>query len=566
MSNLGKILFTIAVLAIAGLAIFKWLPGGDGGRPDAGVDRNPDRDPARDPAAAVTPDPGAGPAGFEFVAVPDRAPTLPPPGTYQMRDDTVVIELSEYAGYAGLIVANNGLEPKEDSFFFREYGFKLHLTTSEEDSWPALQRGDLAGSSTTADVLPVYGRSFAVTVPAQICFSRGADGIIVRQDVRGVNGLKGKVLACAPFNETEFFIRYLAAEADLPVRRLAGIGESPDPAAVNLVFCEDAMVAGDAFLADLNSGGGALAGCVTWAPKTTEIVEESGGAAKQLVDNRNLLIISDILMFNKGFATEHPEIVKGVVHGLLEGNRQVRADPSAHYGALAEAFAGFGWTPEDAADELSKVHLCNLAENRAFFSGAIDAAGSFEGIYNAAALAYGSDIIASPVAADSFHDPAPLAALTADGHFADDEVAIKPIPTTDRSPVEADPLLSKDIRFLFEPNSSVLDRSKPVNTEYLETVKRMVQVSPGSVIVLRGHVDDAQIEVFRAQGEAVLQKMALRAIQLSKDRAEEVKRHLAGEFGVDADRLEVIGRGWEEPLGKDSEQNRRVEVQWFTLE
>ena len=33
-----------------------------------------------------------------------------------------------------------------------------------------------------------------------------------------------------------------------------------------------------------------------------------------------------------------------------------------------------------------------------------------------------------------------------------------------------------------------------------------------------------------------------------------------------ADRIEVVGRGWEEPAGADSDLNRRVEVQWFTLE
>ncbi|WP_372868258.1 hypothetical protein [Pseudomonas sp.] len=32
------------------------------------------------------------------------------------------------------------------------------------------------------------------------------------------------------------------------------------------------------------------------------------------------------------------------------------------------------------------------------------------------------------------------------------------------------------------------------------------------------------------------------------------------------DHIELVGRGWEEPLAQDREQNRRVEVQWFTLE
>jgi NitT/TauT family transport system substrate-binding protein len=34
----------------------------------------------------------------------------------------------------------------------------------------------------------------------------------------------------------------------------------------------------------------------------------------------------------------------------------------------------------------------------------------------------------------------------------------------------------------------------------------------------------------------------------------------------DAKCIEWVGRGWEEPAGTDSDLNRRVEVQWFTLE
>jgi NitT/TauT family transport system substrate-binding protein len=36
--------------------------------------------------------------------------------------------------------------------------------------------------------------------------------------------------------------------------------------------------------------------------------------------------------------------------------------------------------------------------------------------------------------------------------------------------------------------------------------------------------------------------------------------------GLDTARVETVGRGWEEPAGSDSDLNRRVEVQWFTLE
>ena len=46
----------------------------------------------------------------------------------------------------------------------------------------------------------------------------------------------------------------------------------------------------------------------------------------------------------------------------------------------------------------------------------------------------------------------------------------------------------------------------------------------------------------------------------------EIRRLLIERYGVDAKRLDIVGRGWEEPAGPDSAQNRRVEVQWFTIE
>ena len=51
-----------------------------------------------------------------------------------------------------------------------------------------------------------------------------------------------------------------------------------------------------------------------------------------------------------------------------------------------------------------------------------------------------------------------------------------------------------------------------------------------------------------------------------RDRAAEIQRLLIQKHAVDPKRIEIVGRGWDEPAGPDPEQNRRVEVQWFTLE
>jgi NitT/TauT family transport system substrate-binding protein len=213
------------------------------------------------------------------------------------------------------------------------------------------------------------------------------------------------------------------------------------------------------------------------------------------------------------------------------------------------------------------VHLANLPENRAFFSGAIDAAGSFGGIYQSAVLAYGSDLIKDPPDASRFVDTKPLDTLEKGGLFKDQVVAIAPIRSGSGASVESDPLLSKDIRFLFEPNSHTLDMANQDNIKNLEAIRRMLQVSPGSTMLLRGHVDNARVADFRRQGgEAYVRTQALRAMELSKNRASEIRRLLIERYNVDAKRLDIVGRGWEEPAGSDSDMNRRVEVQWFTIE
>ena len=40
---------------------------------------------------------------------------------------------------------------------------------------------------------------------------------------------------------------------------------------------------------------------------------------------------------------------------------------------------------------------------------------------------------------------------------------------------------------------------------------------------------------------------------------------LIKDYGITPDRIEIVGRGWDEPVGT-SDENRRVEIYWFTVE
>jgi NitT/TauT family transport system substrate-binding protein len=561
LTTLGKIFSVLLVLGLIALGGYLLVNRGShpaaqpspsaGGNADAGANKS------AQPAAQLD--------VSDLAETQTSTPHLGPAIPYVAHDDTIDIELSEYAGYAGLIAANGGLEPSDDSYFHRKYGFKVHLTLSEEESWNALNAGKMAASATTADVLAIYGRQFEVVVPAQIGYSRGADGLVVSRGIRRVNDLKGKTVSAAQFTESDFFIRYLAHEAGLPIKMLPDLNATPDPAAVNLVFCKDGFSAGDLFLKALKADSSALAGCVTWAPKTSEIPSDSDGKARLLVSNKNLLIIADILIVNRGFAEKNPDKVAGLVDGLLAGNKAVRENPEANADVIGKAFK---WDRAKTLAELQKVHLSNLPEQLAFFQAGIKQGGSFASIYQSAVLAYGNGLIPNPVDSDHFVSLDALHKAESSGNYKDQTASITPLTTGPSTPAEIDPVLSQDIRFFFEPNSSVLDISNADNLRNLTNIKRILDVAPGSHIILIGHVDNSKIPQLREQGgEELVQKTALDAMQLSKDRATEIKKQLVAREKSDPKRIETVGRGWMQPVSTTNpDLNRRVEVQWFTLE
>ena len=552
-SAIGNILTAVFIIAL--LALGGWLVLKNRGSKDAAAPSVADARPA-----AQAPD-GDAPAPIEPVT---GTPVLEAAAPYAPKDKIIEIDLSEYAGYGGLIVANGGLAPNPESFFAKEYGFQVKLTVSESETWSKLNNGRLAATATTTDALAVLGRQFDAIVPVQIGYSRGADMVVVDKGIVSVNNLAGKTLAASQFNESEFFIRYLAQEAGVPVKVLRDLDAQPASNELGLVFYEDAFAACDAYSHELAGKSARLSGCVGWTPRTDEVVEKSNGRAKVLVSNRNLLVIADVLAVNGEFAKENPDIVRGLVHGILEGNHLLRDSPDQHIGVVAKAFE---WSDEQARDELSHVHLSNLPENRAFFSGTLDVAGSFGGIFQSSVLAYGS-IIKNPADPQRFFDTTALEALQKKGLYADQRIAIAPIRTAKQSSLENDPLLKKDIRFFFQPNSAALDFNAKENADYLDNIKRFLQVSPGSTVVLRGHVDNARMAEFKKSGgEELVRSMALQAMELSRQRAVAVRDALiARHKELEKARVETVGRGWEEPTSPDSEQNRRVEVQWFTLE
>jgi NitT/TauT family transport system substrate-binding protein len=216
---------------------------------------------------------------------------------------------------------------------------------------------------------------------------------------------------------------------------------------------------------------------------------------------------------------------------------------------------------------MNDVHLSNHAENLLFFSPEAGQIGTFQEIYYSSVYAYGKEVIKSPVAPDKLINRSYVEELAKSDQFKGQEVTLRPIKSSEKKEtLENNPLFTKQIRFQFEPNSTELDLDDSTNKEALKDLNTLLRLFPGSYLVLRGHLDNSKVEEFKERGDSFFRKQAVRAVEQSKMRAESVKAELV-KNNFDEQRFDAEGRGWDEPLpGASSDENRRVEVQVFTLE
>ena len=178
-----------------------------------------------------------------------------------------------------------------------------------------------------------------------------------------------------------------------------------------------------------------------------------------LVSNRNLLVIADVLAVNKGFAQAHPE------DGARARARPARGQPPAARPARPvhrhRRARPSSWTDAEARDELSHVHLVEPAGEPRL----LRRHDRFRRLVRrhlpiVGARLWQPDQESRPTPARFMRHRRARRRCKARACSPDQKIAIAPIRTTStQAALEGDPLLSKDIRFFFEPNSAVLDES-----------------------------------------------------------------------------------------------------------
>jgi NitT/TauT family transport system substrate-binding protein len=506
------------------------------------------------------------------------ASTLPPvkgvSGYKLLADNTVRFAINVWAGWAPIILANNGFEAGQawKAGDGKEFKVELTLIDNPVTMRDAYAAGDVQIGWATLDMVPLFMEGFAEKsgkpkesrvmprIYQQVDWSNGGDGIVVREGVKTVNDLRGKKLVLAQNSPSQYFALNMLVAGGV------------QPAEVQMVFTDDAFQAAAAFNAQKD-----IAGAVSWAPDIYNLAKVRGNRMLVTTAQANKLI-ADVWFARADFANDKPQIIEGLVRGIFDGMERLKQEPERK--RVAELMAkGYNIPATDALSMLGDAHSTNWAENYQFFLNQNNPT-NFERIWNQSYLLYRriGSITHQPVSFDKVMDFSVLQKLGKEDKYASQKVeytaAVAP-KELGAVRAEGEEILTNTIVVRFYPNSWDLDKKitrevngKTVEERYepnadlvLDEVAKLAGQFSAARIIIEGHTDNSM------QGQVPTTMVK----ELSLKRADAVKDALLKKYkNLDPNRFNVDGLGWDRPADPNDPnnhaKNRRVEVKVFTAE
>ena len=485
-------------------------------------------------------------------------------------DNTVRMALNVWAGWAPVILANNGFKPGKVWKTADGKGFKLELVLIDD---PIAMRDAYASGKVhigwaTLDMIPLFVeqlRKDSRTMPRvyqQVDWSNGGDGIVCRQTVKSVADLRGKTVVLAQNSPSHFFLLNTLIAGGL------------QPSEVEYKFTQDAFQAAAAFNADKS-----VACVVSWAPDIYNLAEAKGN--KMLVNTQTAnKLIADVWFARADFAKDNPQIVEGLARGIFESMETLKGQEGKAQAAKLMA-AGYSIPEKDALSMQGDAHSTNYAENREFFLNQNNPT-NFERTWNTAYFLYRKigSVAGNPVPFDQVMDFSVIQALGKDPVYANskNEYQVNFVPTSATAvQAESNEILTKTIVIQFYPNSDDIDKKvdkavngKTVQEAYdpnapfvVEEAGKLAGQFGAARIVIEGHTD-ASMKGSGTVTAADVQELSLR-------RANSVKQALIRKFpSLQPNQFTTVGKGWDKPADpgdpNNSAKNRRVEIKVYPLE
>ncbi|MDA1232424.1 MAG: ABC transporter substrate-binding protein, partial [Planctomycetota bacterium] len=390
---------------------------------------------------------------YDFIPAERLPPVKGTAGYAELENNTVQFALNVWAGWAPIIHANEGFQPNKiwTTKEGKEFRVQLVLADNPVDMRDKYAVGDFHIGWATVDMLPLFMEGFVDStgkprdsrimprVYQQVDWSNGGDGIVVRDDIRTVRDLRGKTIVLAQNSPSQYFA--------LSMLVAGGV----QPGEVNFKYTTDAFEAAAAFQADKS-----IAACVSWAPDIYKLSELPGNRMLVNTQTANKLI-ADVWFARADFAKDHPDLIEGIVRGILDSIEALKAQEAKQKVAEWMA-AGYSIPATECLGMLGDAHWTNYAENRQFFMNQNNPA-RFESVWQQSYYIYRGirSITHQPVRFDQVVDFSVLKQLENDPKYASqrDEYQARFSPkTTGEIVAESDEVLTNTVIIHFAPNNS----------------------------------------------------------------------------------------------------------------
>ncbi len=260
----------------------------------------------------------------------------------------VAIGISGWTGFAPLTLA-------AEAGLFRKNGLDVSIRKiPQKDRHLAIASGDIQCAATTVETWIVWNANGVETRQLfQLDKSYGADGMVVRNDVKAIADLMGKTIAAsAPGTAPYFTMAWMLKKNGLSVKDVRVVNMEPNPAA-------------QAFLA----GQSGLDAAMTYEPYLSS-VREKPDAGRIIATTLDYPMVMDTFGCTPKFIKENPKAVKALADSYFEALDLIARDPAKSFEIMG---ADVKQTGDRFRQSASYLRWQDRAANRKFFAGELQA-------------------------------------------------------------------------------------------------------------------------------------------------------------------------------------------------
>ncbi len=258
------------------------------------------------------------------------------------QETRVAVGISGWTGFAPLTLA-------KEAGIFKKNGLDVTIRKIPQASRHlAIASGDIQCAATTVETWIVWNASGIATKQIfQLDKSYGADGMVVRNDIKSIADMKGKkVAASAPGTAPYFTLAWFLKKNGLSVKDVTVVNMEPGPAA-------------QAFIAGQNDAA------MTYEPYLSA-VRAAPQAGKIIATTLDYPMVMDTFGCTPKFLDENPKAAKALADSYFAALELIASDQTKAYEIMG---ADVKQSAEQFGNSAKYLRWQDRAANKKFFAG-----------------------------------------------------------------------------------------------------------------------------------------------------------------------------------------------------